>query len=155
MGDDSSVLIGIGVIFFIVVIIAFFIDFGWGLGLLIIWFIGLIIVIGIGSISDSEQSNSQHSSFSNKKSWEDTSEEDRQRSNDIKNTLYGKQSGFCNGCKNHYMIKDLEVDHIKPRSSGGKDVDDNLQLLCGSCNRIKGGRDMRYLRSKLERDTMD
>ena len=53
------------------------------------------------------------------------------------------------------MIKDLEVDHIKSRSSGGKDVDDNLQLLCGSCNRIKGDRDMLYLRSKLERDTMD
>ena len=150
----SLVLVGIGVIFFIIVIIAFFIDFLLGLGLLIIWFIGLIAAIGI-AMSNSDLSNSQHSSFSNKKSWEDTSEEDGQRSNDIKNTLYGKQSGFCNGCKNHYMIKDLEVDHIKPRSSEGKDVDDNLQLLCGSCNRIKGGRDMRYLRSKLERDTMD
>ena len=154
MGVGSLVLVGIGVIFFIIVIIAFFIDFLLGLGLLIIWFIGLIAAIGI-AMSNSDLSNSQHSSFSNKKSWEDTSEEDRQRSNDIKNTLYGKQSGFCNGCKNHYMIKDLEVDHIKSRSSGGKDVDDNLQLLCGSCNRIKGDRDMLYLRSKLERDTMD
>ncbi|WOV93609.1 MAG: HNH endonuclease signature motif containing protein [Candidatus Nitrosoabyssus spongiisocia] len=86
----------------------------------------------------------------------DTTEEydsdDEQRSDDVKNTLYGKQAGICNGCRNHYRIKDLEVDHVKPKSRGGRDVDDNLQLLCGSCNRIKGGRDMKYLRDNLRKD---
>jgi 5-methylcytosine-specific restriction endonuclease McrA len=32
------------------------------------------------------------------------------------------------------------VDHIVPRSQGGTDEDDNLQLLCRSCNSSKGGR---------------
>ena len=32
----------------------------------------------------------------------------------------------------------LEVDHIIFRAKGGTDHIENLQLLCGSCNRIKG-----------------
>ena len=43
----------------------------------------------------------------------------------------------------------LEVDHIISRAKGGTDHIDNLQLLCGSCNRIKGDRGMEYLRVKL------
>ena len=62
------------------------------------------------------------------------------RSKDIKHTLYGIQQGHCNGCKYHYQFKDLEVDHIIPRAKGGQDDDKNLQLLCGNCNRRKGGK---------------
>ena len=32
----------------------------------------------------------------------------------------------------------FEVDHIIPRSRGGTDHIDNLQLLCTHCNRTKG-----------------
>ena len=32
----------------------------------------------------------------------------------------------------------LEVDHIKPVSSGGKTEFDNLQILCKKCNMEKG-----------------
>ncbi len=31
------------------------------------------------------------------------------------------------------------VGHILPRSKGGTDHPDNLQLLCSGCNRSKGG----------------
>ena len=70
-------------------------------------------------------------------------------SRDIKARLYGKQGGFCNGCGNHMLILNMEKDHIIPKSKGGRDTDANLQLLCGSCNRIKGKRDMAYLFSNL------
>jgi len=42
----------------------------------------------------------------------------------------------------------FEIDHIIVQAKGGTDHIDNLQLLCGSCNRIKGDRGMEYLRAK-------
>jgi len=33
--------------------------------------------------------------------------------------------------------KNLEIDHIKPYSLGGTDEEENLQVLCKSCNRKK------------------
>ena len=65
-------------------------------------------------------------------------------------TLYGLQSGNCAGCATHFEARNLEVDHIISRRKGGTDHVDNLQLLCGSCNRIKGDRGMEYLRVKLQ-----
>jgi len=65
-------------------------------------------------------------------------------------TLYGEQGGNCAGCGTHFEARHLEVDHIIARQKGGTDHIDNLQLLCGSCNRIKGDRGMAYLRVKLQ-----
>ncbi|MCY3798895.1 MAG: DNA methyltransferase [Chloroflexi bacterium] len=67
-----------------------------------------------------------------------------------KKALYGEQAGHCEGCDHHFQIQHLEVDHIIPRSKGGTDHIENLQLLCGSCNRIEGNRGMEYLRVKLQ-----
>ena len=67
-----------------------------------------------------------------------------------KRYLYGEQGGYCQGCKEHFRSQNLEIDHIVPRSKGGPDYIENLQLLCGHCNRVKGGRGMEYLRVKLQ-----
>jgi len=64
--------------------------------------------------------------------------------------LYGEQGGNCAGCGTHFEARHLEVDHIIARRNGGTDHIENLQLLCGSCNRIKGDRGMEYLRVKLQ-----
>ena len=64
--------------------------------------------------------------------------------------LYGFQGGYCAGCNTHFEPRHLEVDHIISRNKGGTDHIGNLQLLCGSCNRIKGDRGMEYLKSKLQ-----
>ena len=45
--------------------------------------------------------------------------------------------------------RNLELDHITPRSKGGRHTDSNLQQLCGWCNRTKGNRAMSYLRVRL------
>ena len=66
-----------------------------------------------------------------------------------KERLYGKQSGHCNACNEHFQSRHLEIDHIQPQSKGGTDHIDNLQLLCGSCNRIKGNRTQEYLMAIL------
>ncbi|MCY4298347.1 MAG: DUF262 domain-containing protein [Flavobacteriaceae bacterium] len=38
-----------------------------------------------------------------------------------------------------FKIEDLDADHIKPWSKGGQTIDDNLQLIHGSCNRSGKG----------------
>ncbi len=44
----------------------------------------------------------------------------------------GERDGFC--CAYCGTDKTLEVDHVTPRSLGGTDNLDNLQLLCRPCN---------------------
>ena len=56
--------------------------------------------------------------------------------------LYGEQEGVCNGCDTHFPFKVMEVDHILPRSKGGSDHFENLQLLCTHCNKSKGSKTM-------------
>ena len=67
----------------------------------------------------------------------------------VKNLLYKEQRGLCNACGSEFEIRNLEIDHIIPKSKGGGDYYENYQLLCGSCNRIKGDRPMEYLRAKI------
>ena len=74
----------------------------------------------------------------------------RYNSTSNRQTLYGRQGGDCAGCDMHFEPRNLEVDHIIARSKGGTDHLENLQLLCGHCNRTKGDRGMEYLRVKLQ-----
>ena len=69
------------------------------------------------------------------------------RYNDARNKsrLYGEQGGYCHGCEHHFELRHFHVDHIIPRAKGGTDHISNLQLLCGSCNAIKGDRPQEYL----------
>ena len=62
------------------------------------------------------------------------------RSPDIKKELYGRQMGKCNGCEHLFDYRHMEVDHIVPSAKGGQDIDENKQLLCSHCNRVKGKR---------------
>ena len=66
-----------------------------------------------------------------------------------KHVLFGQQEGLCAGCKGDFPFKLFEVDHRVPRSRGGTDHLDNLQLFCSSCNRIKGDRPQEYLVARL------
>ena len=66
-----------------------------------------------------------------------------------KTKLYGDQGGDCAGCEEHFLPQNLTIDHIIASTSGGTDHIDNLQLLCGNCNSIKGNRGMEYLMTRL------
>ena len=66
-----------------------------------------------------------------------------------KHVLFGRQEGKCAGCKIEFLFKIMEVDHVVPKSRGGTDHPENLQLLCPNCNRIKGDREMAYLVARL------
>jgi len=68
----------------------------------------------------------------------------------VKERLYKEQNGLCNACGIAFDIWNLEIDHIVPKAKGGGDYYENYQLLCGSCNKIKGDRPMEYLRLKIK-----
>ena len=69
-----------------------------------------------------------------------------------KQRQFGVQQGICRGCMRDYHFKDMTRDHIKPRKLGGTDEDENLQLLCASCNTKKSKRTMRELWDDLLAD---
>ena len=66
-----------------------------------------------------------------------------------KHRLFGRQEGLCKGCLTLFPFRNFTVDHIVPQSKGGSDHLDNLQLLCGACNSLKGDRDQAYLRARM------
>ena len=66
-----------------------------------------------------------------------------------RHTLYGQQEGNCNGCGIHFPFRNMTVDHLTPKKHGGTDHIENLQLLCGACNSLKGTGTMAELRVKL------
>jgi len=47
----------------------------------------------------------------------------------------GRRDGFSCSCCD--TSKDLQIDHIRPVSKGGGNEPENLQLLCGACNKSK------------------
>ena len=69
---------------------------------------------------------------------------------DAKEILFEEQKEKCAGCTRQFQIRDFQVDHKIPKSKGGPDSLDNYQLLCASCNMIKGNRTMAYLNMRIE-----
>ena len=59
-----------------------------------------------------------------------------------KEKLFGQQHGKCKGCNEIFPYQFMEVDHILPKSKGGTDEFENLQVLCSHCNRSKGSKTM-------------
>ena len=67
-----------------------------------------------------------------------------------KHVLFGQQEGLCGGCKEMFPFRNFTIDHVVPQSRGGTDHLDNLQLLCGACNSLKGDRPQEYLVARLK-----
>lgn len=57
--------------------------------------------------------------------------------NGIRQRIYARDGRVCKECGAEHG---LSIDHIVPVSKGGNSTDDNLQVLCLSCNTRKGNR---------------
>ena len=55
----------------------------------------------------------------------------------MRQTAFELQNGICRFCGEKFEISEMDADHIKPWSEGGKTVEDNCQMLCKPCNRRK------------------
>ena len=63
----------------------------------------------------------------------------------IKRRIYEKQKGICPFCKGEnkkkkWKFEEMEGDHIKLWSEGGKTIPANCQMLCKDCHREKSGK---------------
>lgn len=54
---------------------------------------------------------------------------------DVRHLVFTRDEGRCQNCGSS---TELQFDHVIPHSMGGSSDADNLQLLCGPCNRRKG-----------------
>ena len=59
------------------------------------------------------------------------------RYNVFRPLLFGQQKGQCKGTEREIYFGQSTVDHVVPKSKGGKDELRNLIILCEPCNKLK------------------
>jgi 5-methylcytosine-specific restriction endonuclease McrA len=65
--------------------------------------------------------------------------------------IFRRDGGTCQYCTRKFSRSELTIDHVIPRSQGGRSVWDNVVCCCVDCNRKKGGRTPEQARMKLKR----
>lgn len=65
--------------------------------------------------------------------------------------IFARDSSTCQFCGVRYPTSELSLDHVVPRSLGGKSTWENLVCCCVRCNARKGGRTPRGAGMKLIR----
>lgn len=54
--------------------------------------------------------------------------------------IYTRDANHCQYCGNVFAVEDLTLDHVFPKSRGGKNTWKNLVTCCKKCNQRKGNR---------------
>jgi len=66
-----------------------------------------------------------------------------------RSNLYSHYKNLCSYCGDKFSTKELNLDHVIPRSRGGKTTWDNIVLSCIECNLRKADRTPREADMKL------
>jgi 5-methylcytosine-specific restriction endonuclease McrA len=54
--------------------------------------------------------------------------------------IFARDRNICQYCGKPFTRNELSIDHVIPRSYGGKSLWDNVVCCCFNCNRKKGGK---------------
>ena len=65
--------------------------------------------------------------------------------------IYARDDFTCQYCGNRPPRSELNLDHVVPRSLGGRSTWQNVVCSCLDCNRRKGGRTPKQARLRLQR----
>lgn len=65
--------------------------------------------------------------------------------------IYGRDREQCQYCGTFPKGRDLTIDHVLPRSKGGKSAWENCVVCCQSCNTKKGNRLLEEIDMRLQR----
>ncbi len=65
--------------------------------------------------------------------------------------IYARDDFTCQYCGHHPPRQELNLDHVVPRSLGGRSTWENVVCSCLECNRRKGGRTPKQAGLKLRR----
>ena len=79
---------------------------------------------------------------------------DRLHSQSVKlnrRNIFARDRNQCQYCGKHFATSEMSLDHIMPRSQGGKTTWENLVCCCVRCNARKGGRTPNQAHMKLIR----
>ncbi len=63
--------------------------------------------------------------------------------------IFARDKNSCQYCGRRYPTSELSLDHVIPKSMGGKSAWDNIVCACTKCNVKKGGRTPRQAGLKL------
>ena len=63
--------------------------------------------------------------------------------------IYARDRSICQYCGKTFSRNELSIDHVIPRSYGGKSVWENVVCCCFSCNKKKGGKTPKQVGMKL------
>ena len=65
--------------------------------------------------------------------------------------VFARDQFTCQYCERHFPRAELNLDHVVPRSLGGKSTWENVVTSCMECNRRKGGRTPQQASLRLPR----
>jgi len=65
--------------------------------------------------------------------------------------IWLRDKGRCQYCKTKILLRDMTVDHVIPRCSGGTTAWGNIVTCCDGCNQKKGGASLAEAKMHLVR----
>ena len=71
------------------------------------------------------------------------------RSSRLREGVYNRDGGRCGICGRGVAFKRMTLDHIIPRSAGGKDTEDNLRLAHMMCNAYRQDQGPAQIRMRM------
>ncbi|MEV4976392.1 HNH endonuclease [Streptomyces scopuliridis] len=55
----------------------------------------------------------------------------------LRRRVQERGSAWCDWCLGDFPADGVDVDHVRPLSLGGEDIDSNVQVLCHGCHQLK------------------